>query len=63
MYNPVFFIGEAYAIHGETLVPLQPVSHGCVRVPMDIGAFFHGLIRISQAHGTPIYIVGHAPGT
>ena len=28
MYNPVFFIGTAYAIHGDTYVPLQPVSHG-----------------------------------
>jgi peptidoglycan hydrolase-like protein with peptidoglycan-binding domain len=63
MYNPVFFIGTAYAIHGETLVPLQPVSHGCVRLPMDVAAFFHGLVRISPVHGTPIYIVGHAPGT
>ena len=36
MYNPVFFIGTAYAIHGDTYVPLQPVSRGCVRIPMDI---------------------------
>ncbi len=53
MYNPVFFIGTAYAIHGDTDVPLQPVSHGCVRVPMDIAAFFHTLVR---APGTPVYI-------
>ena len=53
MYNPVFFIGTAYAIHGDTYVPLQPVSHGCVRIPMDIAAFFHTLVR---APGTPVYI-------
>jgi peptidoglycan hydrolase-like protein with peptidoglycan-binding domain len=58
MYNPVFFIGGSYAIHGDIPVPLQPVSHGCVRIPMDIANFFHKLIHISQTHGTPIYIRG-----
>ena len=53
MYNPVFFIGTAYAIHGDADVPLQPVSHGCVRIPMDIAAFFHTLVT---APGTPVYI-------
>src|SRR5579875_3505564 len=53
MYNPVFFIGTAYAIHGDIPVPLQPVSHGCVRIPMDIAAFFHKLVRIP---GEPVYI-------
>ena len=55
MYNPVFFIGTAYAIHGDTDVPPQPVSHGCVRIPMDIAAFFHTLV---PAPGTPVYIRG-----
>ena len=53
MYNPVFFIGTAYAIHGDTYVPVQPVSHGCVRIPMDIAAFFHTLVTTP---GTPVYI-------
>jgi len=53
MFNPVFFIGTAFAIHGDVPVPLQPVSHGCVRIPMDIAAFFHKLIRVP---GTPVYI-------
>jgi peptidoglycan hydrolase-like protein with peptidoglycan-binding domain len=53
MYNSVFFIGTAYAIHGDTYVPLQPVSHGCVRIPMDIAAFFHKLVAIP---GTAVYI-------
>jgi lipoprotein-anchoring transpeptidase ErfK/SrfK len=53
MYNPVFFIRTAYAIHGDTYVPLQPVSHGCVRIPMDIAAFFHTLVKTP---GTPVYI-------
>ena len=53
MYNPVFFIGTAFAIHGDTDVPLAPVSHGCVRIPMDIAAFFHTLVTIP---GEPVYI-------
>ncbi|HEX2746261.1 MAG TPA: L,D-transpeptidase family protein [Streptosporangiaceae bacterium] len=55
MYNPTFFIGTAYAIHGDTDVPLAPVSHGCVRIPMDIAAFFHKLVRIP---GEPVIIRG-----
>jgi len=53
MYNPVFFIGTAFAIHGDTYVPLQPVSHGCVRIPMDIAAFFHKLVKVP---GEPVII-------
>ena len=45
MYNPVFFIGREYAIHGDTDVPENPVSHGCIRVPMDVANFFHNLIK------------------
>jgi hypothetical protein len=57
MYNPVFFIGTLYAIHGEwdTSVPWYPASHGCVRIPYDTATFFHKLIKIP---GTPIYIRG-----
>jgi lipoprotein-anchoring transpeptidase ErfK/SrfK len=53
MYNPVFFIGTAFAIHGDSYVPLAPVSHGCVRIPMDIAAFFHKLVHVP---GEPVYI-------
>ena len=53
MYNSVFFIGTAFAIHGDTDVPLAPVSHGCVRIPMDIAAFFHTLVKIP---GEPVII-------
>jgi hypothetical protein len=55
MYNPVFFIGTTFAIHGDTDVPLQPASHGCVRIPMDVAAFFHTLV---PTPGTPVYIRG-----
>ena len=53
MYNPVFFIGTIYAIHGDTDVPLRPASHGCVRIPLDIAAFFHTLLPTT---GTPVFI-------
>ena len=60
MYNSVFFIGTSYAIHGESTsgptgggVPLNPVSHGCVRIPYDIAQFFHTLVKTP---GTSVYI-------
>ncbi len=55
MYDSVFFIGTAYAIHGEynADVPVNPVSHGCVRIPLNIAAFFHTMVRTP---GTSVYI-------
>jgi lipoprotein-anchoring transpeptidase ErfK/SrfK len=53
MYNPVFFIGTTFAIHGDTHVPRRPASHGCVRIPIHIAAFFHTLV---PTPGTPVYI-------
>jgi peptidoglycan hydrolase-like protein with peptidoglycan-binding domain len=53
MYNPVFFVGTSYAIHGDTYVPLAPVSHGCIRIPMDIAAFFHTLVTVP---GEPVIV-------
>jgi hypothetical protein len=55
MYNPVFFIGTQFAIHGEWTanVPWYADSHGCVRIPYDTASFFHTLIKVP---GTPIYI-------
>jgi len=63
MYNPVFFIGTNFAIHGDIPIPLKPASHGCVRVPVNVANLLYQQIRISQDRGTPIYIRGHAPGT
>lgn len=53
MYNPVFFIGTSYAIHGDTSVPLNPASHGCVRIPMDIASWFHNDV---WEPGFPVFI-------
>jgi peptidoglycan hydrolase-like protein with peptidoglycan-binding domain len=55
MYNPVFFIGTAYAVHGDTYVPKGPASHGCVRVPMDVAGFFHTLVKTP---GTQVHVYG-----
>jgi peptidoglycan hydrolase-like protein with peptidoglycan-binding domain len=55
MYNPVFFISTVFAIHGDTYVPAGPASHGCVRVPMDIAAFFHTLVKTP---GTQVHVYG-----
>lgn len=53
MYNPVFFISTVYAIHGDTYVPVYPASHGCIRVPMDVAAFFHTMVRTP---GTEVFV-------
>jgi lipoprotein-anchoring transpeptidase ErfK/SrfK len=57
MFNPVFFIGTVYAIHGDTYVPVFPDSHGCVRLPMFIADFFHTLV---STPGTEVFIYGKA---
>jgi len=61
MYNPVFFIGTAYAIHGDIPVPWYPASHGCVRIWMDAAAWFHKDVTIGGKHATRIYVRGKAP--
>jgi peptidoglycan hydrolase-like protein with peptidoglycan-binding domain len=63
MYNPVFFIGTAYAIHGEGSVPNYPASHGCIRIPDDIANFFYKLIdvrNIDGGSGTKIYVYSYS---
>lgn len=58
LYNPVFFNDYGYAIHGDTDVPKDPVSHGCIRIPMDIAAWFHRYLHVSdyRGHGTEVWI-------
>jgi lipoprotein-anchoring transpeptidase ErfK/SrfK len=60
MYNPVFFIGTVYAIHGDTAVPNYPDSHGCVRIPIDLSKIFYKMIDVMDinGYGTQIYIYG-----
>ena len=61
MYNPVFFISTAYAIHGDIPVPWYPASHGCIRIWMDAANWFHKDLSIGGRHPTPIYVRGTAP--
>ncbi|HZB31666.1 MAG TPA: L,D-transpeptidase family protein [Streptosporangiaceae bacterium] len=43
LYNPVYFNG-GIAVHGYPSVPLSPVSHGCVRIPMHAADLFPKLV-------------------
>jgi len=43
MWNPVYF-NFGIAVHGATNVPLEPASHGCVRLPMHIADYFPDLV-------------------
>jgi hypothetical protein len=60
MYNPTFFNYSGYAIHGElnSAVPVNNVSHGCVRIPFDIASWFYKNLTISETPGagTQIWI-------
>jgi hypothetical protein len=44
LYNPVYF-NYGLAVHGAYNVPLYPASHGCVRIPMHIAAYFPTLVK------------------
>ncbi|NQV97620.1 MAG: L,D-transpeptidase family protein [Acidimicrobiaceae bacterium] len=51
LYNPVYF-NYGLAIHGAILVPLKPVSHGCVRIPMSVARYFPALVK----YGDRVYV-------
>ncbi len=44
MYKPVYF-NYGLAVHGAGNVPLEPASHGCVRIPMHIAEYFPDLVK------------------
>jgi hypothetical protein len=45
VYNPMFFNGGV-AIHGYEEVPLNPASHGCVRIPMHIAEYIGDVVHV-----------------
>jgi peptidoglycan hydrolase-like protein with peptidoglycan-binding domain len=47
MWNPVYF-NYGIAVHGALEVPLEPASHGCVRVPMHISEYYQDIIDIGD---------------
>lgn len=51
MWNPVYF-NYGIAIHGALNVPLEPASHGCIRIPMFVSEYFQGLV----ADGDLVYV-------
>jgi N-acetylmuramoyl-L-alanine amidase len=52
LYNPQYFDG-GIAIHGSESVPAEPVSHGCVRIPISAAEWFPDHVSV----GTPVYVV------
>ena len=42
MWDPVYF-NYGIAVHGALNVPLQPASHGCVRIPLPLSPTFQDL--------------------
>ena len=51
MWNPVYF-NYGIAIHGAINVPLQPASHGCIRIPLSISENLQDLIGM----GDQVYV-------
>ncbi len=51
MYNPVYF-NYGIAVHGSGNVPLEPASHGCIRIPNYIAEYFPSLV----ANGDQVFV-------
>jgi hypothetical protein len=47
MWNPVYF-NYGIAIHGAQNVPLQPASHGCIRIPLGISENLQSLMDMGD---------------
>lgn len=47
MWNPVYF-NYGIAIHGALNVPLQPASHGCIRIPLNISENLQDLMDMGD---------------
>lgn len=53
MMNPVYF-NYGIAVHGADNVPLEPASHGCVRMNQKIALVFPGMVK----NGDLVYVWG-----
>jgi hypothetical protein len=51
MWDPVYF-NYGIAVHGALNVPLQPASHGCVRIPLPLSPTFQDLTE----NGDQVYV-------
>ena len=51
MWDPVYF-NYGIAVHGALNVPLQPASHGCIRIPLPLSPTFQDL----TANGDQVFV-------
>ncbi len=51
LYYPMYLVGGV-AIHGNPSVPVQPASHGCIRVPMFAAKELNAMTPL----GTPVIV-------
>jgi len=51
MWDPVYF-NYGIAVHGALNVPLQPASHGCIRIPLSLSPVFQDLTSL----GDQVYV-------
>ncbi|MFE9934506.1 L,D-transpeptidase family protein [Streptomyces sp. NPDC005533] len=51
MYRPLYFYG-GFALHGSSTVPLEPDSHGCIRIPMPLADLVSDTVEI----GWPVHL-------
>jgi len=47
MWDPVYF-NYGIAVHGALNVPLQPASHGCIRIPLPLSPSFQELVSVGD---------------
>ena len=47
MWDPVYF-NYGIAVHGALNVPLQPASHGCIRIPLPLSPSFQDLVAVGD---------------
>jgi hypothetical protein len=47
MWNPVYF-NFGIAIHGAMMVPNEPASHGCIRIPIFISEYFPAMVEYAD---------------
>jgi len=47
MWDPVYF-NYGIAVHGALNVPLQPASHGCIRIPLPLSPTFQELVTLGD---------------
>ena len=52
--NPAYF-NYGIALHGADNVPLEPASHGCIRMNQYLGAKFQSLLAV----GDRVLVWGH----